>query len=507
MKATLVRVTKLVIGSVDLGHGVVGVLFNDRIAARHIRVVLARKTPPRRLDGVGGRVERQFQNGEGVSRHPISLPGRTAGPQNTSFATSVTNGARPAKHLCPPKGPSPALDSRAPVKSPTRMSKKHNSRTARWLRVGVIGAGLTGIAVAYRFALSYREKVGLPHRSSVETSPAEFGLAFEQVEIPAGDQSLVGWFVPAEPEGAPKKARSSARAKSSADAATAASATAEAEPAGRRPAIVVVHGWESNRGRTFAHVRYLHAAGFHCLVFDVRGHGDSPDETLPVNVPEFAEDTAAAARWAAARPEVSAVGVLGHSMGGAGAIVAASYEPLIKAVVSASAPADLVRMTRKTFQMAGMQIPDIIATPLAWFTAAVLLIPRRHSVDDASATAAAARYRGPLLLIHGAQDHGVPVAHLELIARAAVDGRGREDDPPVETLVLPDFGHRWLYEDAGCRRKTASFFARSLGGPVAAATAGERAAACVVVRPTDPVYGFGAAAGKTPPADGAATFN
>ncbi|HEX7612892.1 MAG TPA: alpha/beta fold hydrolase, partial [Candidatus Limnocylindrales bacterium] len=278
-------------------------------------------------------------------------------------------------------------------------------------------------------------------------------------------------------------------------------------PPERRPAIVVVHGWESNRGRTFAHARYLHAAGFHCLVFDVRGHGDSPEETLPINVPEFAEDTVAAARWAAARPEVSAVGVLGHSMGGAGAIVAASHEPLIKAVVSASAPADLVRMTRKTFQMAGLQIPEPIATPLAWFTAAVLLIPRRHSVDDASATAAAGRYRGPLLLIHGAQDHGVPVAHLERIARAAVDGRGREDDPPVETLVLPEFGHRWLYEDAGCRRKTAIFFARWLGGPVAHAAAGERAAACVVERPADPIYGFGAAASKTPPSDRTTTFD
>ena len=398
------------------------------------------------------------------------------------------------------------------MKSPNRMSKKRSSRTARWLRLSVIGAGLTGFAVAYRFALGYRERVGLPHRSPVETSPAEFGLAFEQVEIPAGDHHLVGWFVPAEPEGAPKKARSGARTKAAAGAAAeptsaAAVATALPEPPDRRPAIVVVHGWESNRGRTFAHVRYLHAAGFHCLVFDVRGHGDSPEETLPINVPEFAEDTIAAARWASARPEVSAVGVLGHSMGGAGAIVAASHEPLIKAVVSASAPADLVRMTRKTFQMAGMQIPVPIATPLAWFTAAVLLIPRRHSVDDASATAAAARYRGPLLLIHGAQDHGVPVAHLELIARAAVDGRGREDDPAVEMLVLPDFGHRWLYEDAGCRRKTATFFARWLGGPVTPATAGERAAACVVVRPADPIYGFGAAASKVPPRDRTTAFD
>ncbi len=412
------------------------------------------------------------------------------------------------------------------------MSKNRSSRTARWLRLGVIGAGLTGFAVAYRFALQYRERVGLPHRSSVETSPADFGLAFEQVEIPAGDHHLVAWFVPAEPEMTPRKARAGARTKADATSAPAAAAapaatsaagtspavgtsptagvspaTFSAELPDRRPAIVVVHGWESNRGRTFAHVRYLHAAGFHCLVFDVRGHGDSPEETLPINVPEFAEDTAAAARWAAARPEVSNVGVLGHSMGGAGAIVAASQEPLIKAVVSASAPADLVRMTRRTFQMAGLQIPELIATPLAWFTAAVLLIPRRHSVDDASATAAAARYRGPLLLIHGAQDRGVPVAHLELIARAAVDGRGRMDDPAVETLVLPDFGHRWLYEDAGCRRKTATFFARWLGGPMAPATAGERAAACVVVRPSDPVYGFGSAASKVTPHDRMATLD
>lgn len=386
------------------------------------------------------------------------------------------------------------------------MFKKRSSRPVRWPQlaalgaVGTVGAGLTGIAAAYQFALRYRERVGLPHRSPIETSPAEHGLAFEQVEIPAGDRHLVGWFVPAEPDEAPKTVRASARSNAStATAEPPPAATTAADPPDRRPAIVVVHGWESNRGRTFAHVLYLHAAGFHCLVFDVRGHGDSPDETLPINVPEFAADTAAAVRWAAARPEVSAVGVLGHSMGGAGAIVAASHEALIRAVVSVSAPADLVRMTRKTFQMAEMRIPEPIATPLAWFTAAMLLKPRRHSVKDASATLAAGRYRGPLLLIHGAQDRGVPVEHLERIARAAVDGRGRQDDPGVETLVLPESGHRWLYEDAGCRRKTAAFFASALGGPVAPEIAGERAAACVVERPPDPVYGFGALASKAPP--------
>jgi pimeloyl-ACP methyl ester carboxylesterase len=374
------------------------------------------------------------------------------------------------------------------------MPRNQRSHGLPWFRIALAAGAVTGFAAAYRFAIRYRERVGIPHQSPVELSPADFGLEFETVQIPAGDHTLASWFVPAEVESAaPAKGRRAKTVKPEG----AAAAESAAEP---RPAIAILHGWESNRGRTFAHVRYLHAAGFHCLVFDARGHGDNAAETLPVNVPEFADDTIAAVRWLGTRLEVSDVGVLGHSMGGAGAIVAASREPSIGAVVSLSAPADLVWMTRRTFEMAGMHIPEPIATPLAWFTAAVLLIPRRHAVEDASAVAAARRYHGPLLLIHGAQDHGVPVSHVEVLERAAAASRTAAD-PAVETLILPDFGHRWLYEDAGCRRKIAEFFATYLGGPVEPAGAGERAAACVVERPADPVYGFGALAAKTPPID------
>jgi pimeloyl-ACP methyl ester carboxylesterase len=409
--------------------------------------------------------------------------GATAKSAATVVATSAAKvGPRPR----PPKG---ALDSGAPVASPNPMTKKRTRRKF-WLLLGAATAGVAAYSAAYQFALRYRERVGLPHRSPVDITPAEFGLAYENVEIPAGELCLSGWFVPAT-DAADGPATSPAVAGRPASAPAA------------RPGIVVVHGWESNRGRTFPHVRYLHAAGFHCLVFDIRGHGDSPSDDLPINVPEFADDTAAAVRYLAGRPEVTHIGVLGHSMGAAGAIVAAAREPLIEAVVSASSPSDLVRMTRKTFQMAEMSIPEPIATPLAWFTAALLLAPRRRAVVDASASYAAARYHGPLLLIHGAQDRGVPVEHLELIARAAEDTRD-EDDTEVETLVLPEFGHRWLYEDAGCRRRVAGFFARSLGSvdPGEAAAAAE---SVDVQRPDDPVYGFGALASKAPATAAATT--
>ena len=338
------------------------------------------------------------------------------------------------------------------------------------LAAGVAGAASFGLA--YRFALQYREKAGLPHRSPVEGSPADFGLAFESVEIPSGSARLAGWFVPAEETDGPDRPD---------------------HPARPRPAIAIVHGWESNRGRSMAHIRYLHAAGFHCLVIDARGHGDNPPEKLPVNVPEFGADAAAAARWLLARPDVSSVGLLGHSMGGAGVIVAGASEPAVRAVVALSSPADLVRMTRKTFEMADLHVPRMVATPLAYLTAAVLLVPRRHSIDDASACVAASRYRGPLLLMHGEDDRGVPVAHLELIAQAARGARLDPGSAPVETAIVPGYGHRWLYEAAEGRRRTASFFARELGGPVAPEKAGELAAACAVDRPENPVYGFGGA--------------
>jgi alpha-beta hydrolase superfamily lysophospholipase len=406
----------------------------------------------RTVNGLRGGITPVYPSGAIAPRAASRPP-----PAGSALAFGAASRPRPV-------GSALALDSRPRVPSPNPMPSLLRPRN---LALAGLAAGAVSFGLAYRFALRYRARAGLPVRSPVSGSPKDHGLAYETVSIPCGQAGLAAWFVPAErPRG-----------------------VAAAEP---RPAVVIVHGWESNRGRAVAHARYLHAAGFHCLAIDARGHGDNPPETLPISVPEFAEDAAAAARWLAARPEVSGVGLLGHSMGAAGAIAAGASEPAVGAIVALSAPADPIRMTRQTFELAELHVPDVIATPLAALTAAVMLVPRRHSIEDASATVAAARYRGPLLLIHGEEDRGVPVGHLELIARAARATRG-QGAAPVETMILPGFGHRWLFEAPETRRTIASFLARSLGGPVPPDEAGDLAAACVVERPENPVYGFGTA--------------
>jgi uncharacterized protein len=322
-------------------------------------------------------------------------------------------------------------------------------------------AGLTALtavaalpfAAAYRFALVYRVRAGYPRRQPPAHVPAELGLAWDDIRIPGGPGGppLPAWLI----------------------------------RAGRSPApgVVLVHGWESARDRVLPHATYLHAAGFHVLAFDVRGCGANPLEVHPVSVGEFAADTRAAVAWLAKRDEVTRVGVLGHSMGASGALVAAAVDPAICAVVALAAPAGPERLTRQTFRLAGLPIPSAVAWPLAWLTTRVYLRPRGHRVSEVSAMHAVRRIAAPVLLVHGADDSIVPVSDL---ARLAGARRQTRPEAVTTTLVVPEGRHSWLYESSAVRAAVARFLAGSLGGPLEPDAAAAAAAAVPAARFEEP---------------------
>ena len=321
-----------------------------------------------------------------------------------------------------------------------------------WLATAAAAAP---IGLAYRFALAYRVRAGFPRRNPPRLTPADVGLAFEAIAVRSGWLDLPAWFMPAR-NGAPG------------------------------PGVVLVHGWESARDRTLPMAVFLHAAGFHCLTFDVRGHGTNPAELLPLSAGEFGLDAEAAFGVLMERPEVTVGAISGHSMGAIGAILAGDADPRVAAIVATSSPADPYRLTRQTFRLAHLPIPDPIAYPLAWLTTRVYLRPRGHDVRSISASAAVARYRGPILLAHGDRDTVVPSSHLARLARAA--RASRKEDPeaaPVETLTIAGGQHSWLYEDPNYRRAVARFLTEACGGPLDPDAAGAIAAATVVERIPD----------------------
>jgi len=308
-------------------------------------------------------------------------------------------------------------------------------------RTGVVAAvAAAPFALAYRFALLYRTRAGFPIPRPPQLSPAELGLPYESVEVRSGDLTLPGWFIPAR----------------------------DGEPG---PGVALVHGWESARDRLLPMAVFLHAAGFHCLAIDVRGHGANIAETLPITAGEFGSDALAAFAALMERPEVTVGAVLGHSMGAIGAILAGAEDPRIAAVVATSAPADPWRLTRQTFRLARLPIPGAIAWPLAWLTTRVYVRPRGHRVARISASEALRTIDRPILLVHGSDDIVVPVAHLHQLAAVA-----RRAGRKVETLVVNGGHHSWLYEFPEYRRAVASFLARTLGGPLPVDVAGEIAA-------------------------------
>ena len=286
-----------------------------------------------------------------------------------------------------------ALDSRRGLASPVGMPSPRRPG----IRAGLLATALATIvaapaALAYRFALVYRTRAGFPRRRPPVITPADRGLPFESTTVPSPAGDLPAWFIPAR-GGLPG------------------------------PGVVLVHGWESGRDRTLPNAEFLHAAGFHVLTFDVRGHGTNAPETLPISVGEFAADAASAFEVLVARPEVASGAFLGHSLGAVGTIVAAAeLGERCAALVSTSAPADPRRLTRQTFRLAHLPIPEPIATPLAALTTRVYLRPRGHAINDLSASIAIARYAGPILLVHGVLDSVLPVGHLARLERAARRG-------------------------------------------------------------------------------------
>jgi alpha-beta hydrolase superfamily lysophospholipase len=324
-------------------------------------------------------------------------------------------------------------------------------KTRRAGALAAIAAAAGGLA--YRFALAYRVRAGYPRRRPPTIAPDALGLPYEATTVHSDGLELPAWFIPAR-DGAPG------------------------------PGIVLVHGWESARDRTLPMAVFLHAAGFHCLTFDVRGHGENPAEEHPISAGEFGADTLAAFRAMLARPEVTVGGVSGHSMGGIGAILAAAADPRVGVLIASSSPADPYRLTRQTFRLARLPIPDPIAYPLAWLTTRVYVRPRGHVIRDINATAAIARYRGPVLLAHGAEDVVVPPAHMERLAAAARSTRG-PGDAPVETALVAGGQHSWLYELATYRRVVARVATAALGGPISPDAAADIAAATPAERIPD----------------------
>lgn len=237
-------------------------------------------------------------------------------------------------------------------------------------------------------------------------------------------------------------------------------------------AIVLVHGLSSHSwcgGQpdiAWAFVK----AGFHVLVFDLRGHGRSGGDLLGLGWHERRDVRGAVNLLLARGFRPGRIGIQGGSYGAAVALLATAAIPEVGAVVAYSAFADVrdlmdAEIERKT------GVPSRV-TKLFLRPGIALVARLLYSLDFDAITPERAVPEiapRPILFIHGSEDERIPVEHAHRLMAASNNADAElwrlEGFGHGGAVRLPEEGCKWTevspMREAFLRRVTA-FFDHSL---------------------------------------------
>lgn len=287
-----------------------------------------------------------------------------------------------------------------------------------WLFLGV---ALTALGLMVGLAFVGVQAYVRPRRTRSIRTPADVGLAYEAVQLRSADGIVApAWYVPP-----------------------------------RNGAVVIlVHGLGANREYMLDRAAGFATHGFGCLLLDLRAHGDSVGGRCSIGYREVAE-VRAAVDYLLGHPAYppERIGILGESLGGSVALLAAAEIPELEAVVVDSTFCALDELVAERFE-AFIRLPRWLR-PLTialgeWQTGVRLCQVR--PVD-----AAARLGSRPLLIIHGGRDSLFPPQHAERLLAAA--------SGPTELWLVPEASHAaisCLYPQEYTERLL-TFFEQGLG--------------------------------------------
>jgi dienelactone hydrolase/catechol 2,3-dioxygenase-like lactoylglutathione lyase family enzyme len=208
------------------------------------------------------------------------------------------------------------------------------------------------------------------------------------------------------------------------------------------PALVLLHGFASHAHAMTGLARAAAANGYAALALSLRGWlGSEGESDQGLRQPL---DVLAAIDWLAKRPLVDPqrLGIVGASMGGQVALLAAAHKPPVQAVAAFYAPTDLVRW-RAENPFVRDYLDDLCGPEGLPVRSPILRVAQ---IDT------------PVLLVHGDFDENVSVEQTRKMAVALKD-HGKE----VETFIVPGGTHFFTeQQNAAARRRLFDFLRRHL---------------------------------------------
>lgn len=192
---------------------------------------------------------------------------------------------------------------------------------------------------------------------------------------------------------------------------------------GEGPTVLLMHGWEGRPTQFASLIEALVASGYTVVALDGPAHGRSPGNEAHVVL--FAR---AMLEAAAELPPLRAV--IGHSMGGASAMLAVQLGLRTETLVSISAPARILDLLRGFARYMGL--------PPRARSAFIHEVEQKVGMRAAALDVAHYQLDMPGLIVHAEDDHFVAVQESELIHQAWFDSR---------LLRLEEGGHQRVLAD------------------------------------------------------------
>jgi pimeloyl-ACP methyl ester carboxylesterase len=228
-------------------------------------------------------------------------------------------------------------------------------------------------------------------------------------------------------------------------------------------------------------------AGFVAVRYDKRGYGQTGGRAESATLSDFAEDARSIVRFLSKRKDIDPkrIALLGHSEGAWVALLAATRDDDIAAVVTIAAPASTgaeLILEQQRHALGQMKVPDaerqqkvemqkrIQAAVLSgkgwegvppelrkqadtpWFQSLLTFDPAKVVKD----------LERPLLIVHPELDRQVPVAHADKLAEMAK----KSDSPAVEVIVVRGVNHLLIPASTGEVSEYGSLPDRNVTGDV-----------------------------------------
>lgn len=227
---------------------------------------------------------------------------------------------------------------------------------------------------------------------------------------------------------------------------------------GRRvdaPAVLLLHGNGASREQTADNAAWLAERGYATLTIDFRGHGQSSASSHSFGWNE-SKDVRAAFAWLKEKEHGAPVALIGISMGGASALLGENGPVAADAMVLQAVYSDIRHSIRNRMASMISRWPATLFEPLLSFQSRLRfgVWPSRLSPLDALE-----RYRGPVLIIGGADDPFTPSEETQRMFDAV---------PGPKTLWLaPGVNHEGIsdLESSDYRQQLLSFLERTIGTP------------------------------------------